>query len=72
VDFTRWPAVWRYALALAAVAVVVAIVLLSGGDDADSEPAGWYTVVVRIGAVALLAYGVLWLGGRLWKLRRRR
>jgi len=66
VDLRRLPALARYAVALAVLAVVVAIVLLVRPDT--GRPAGWYTAVVQVGAVALLVY----LAGRLlWWIRGR-
>jgi hypothetical protein len=55
VDFTTLPAVARYALALAVLAAVVALVLLARGNH-QTSPASWYTAVVRVGAVLLLVY----------------
>jgi membrane protease YdiL (CAAX protease family) len=69
VDLSRLSAPARYAVALAVLAAVVGIVLLvrAGGGGAD-EPAAWYTVLVKVGAVALLVY----LAGRLvWWARTR-
>jgi hypothetical protein len=71
VDFMRLPAIARYALALAILAVVVGLVLLVPGDHAGEEPAGWYTVVVRVGAVLLLLYAGIWMVRRVVKARRR-
>ncbi|MGW4063135.1 hypothetical protein ACWEGE_32960 [Amycolatopsis sp. NPDC004747] len=66
VDLRRLPAPARYAVALAVLAVVIAIVLLVG--PGTGRPAGWYSAVVSVGAVALLVY----LAGRLlWWLRGR-
>ncbi len=66
----RLPAAGRYALALAIVAVVVGLVLvLRAGDNVTSEPPVWYAVVVRVGAVVLLAYGALSLVRRLMRRR---
>ncbi|MFG1809669.1 hypothetical protein [Streptomyces sp. NPDC049040] len=68
VDLSRLPAAARYAVALAVVATVVGAVLLVRAGGGDDEPAGWYTAVVKVGAVALLVY----LAGRLvWWVRSR-
>jgi hypothetical protein len=69
IDFSRQPTVARYAVALVVLAVVVGLVLLVLEDGTPAEPAGWYTVVVRVATVLLLLYGLLWLARRL--LRRR-
>jgi hypothetical protein len=72
VDLTRLPTPWRYALAFAGLAVGVALALLLGdGASDDGQTAGWYTVLVRIGAVLLLAYGVFWIARRVIKARQR-
>jgi Na+/melibiose symporter-like transporter len=71
VDLMRLPAVWRYALALVVLAIVVALALLASGGDTSDQPSGWYGVVVRIGAIVLLAYCAFWLGRRVARGRRR-
>jgi ABC-type nickel/cobalt efflux system permease component RcnA len=71
VDFTQLPTIARYALALTVLAVVVGVVVVVRGDDASDEPAGWYTVVVRVGAILLLVYAGFWLIRRVKRSRQR-
>jgi hypothetical protein len=70
VDLTGLPAPARYALALAVVAVVVALAVTVPGHYPAGKAAGWYPIVVRCGAVLLLAYGGFRLGRRLLRARR--
>ncbi len=70
-DLTQLPAAARYAVAFAVLAVVVGLVMLTSRDDAPTQPAGWYTIVVRSGAVLLILYGAYWLARRLVHSRRR-
>ena len=65
VDLSRLPPVFRYGLALAVVAVVVLIVIMVAPPDA--APAGWYTVVVTVGALVVLVLGAGWLLRHLWR-----
>jgi peptidoglycan/LPS O-acetylase OafA/YrhL len=71
IDLARLPAAARYTVAFAVLAVVVGLVMLTSSDDAPTQPAGWYTVVVRIGAVLLILYCAYWLAQRLLRSRRR-
>jgi hypothetical protein len=72
VDFLGLPRWARYGLALVILAAVVGIVLLVRPDAGTAGPATWYTVLVRIGAVALLLFLLCWLGWRAARLVRRR
>lgn len=72
VDLTRLPAAARYALALAVLVLVTAVVLMVRGDETSMQPASWYTKVVWIGALALLLYAVIWVIQRVARLRRHR
>jgi peptidoglycan/LPS O-acetylase OafA/YrhL len=66
VDLTHLPAWIRYAIALIVLAAVIAIVLVVRGSG--RHVAGWYSVVVRVGAVGLLIYLVAWAA---WRITRR-
>jgi Kef-type K+ transport system membrane component KefB len=72
VDFTRLPAPAQYALALVILAVVVTLAVTAPGSHSASEPADWYTVVVRVGAVLLLLYTGFRLARRLLRIRQQR
>lgn len=72
IDLTCLPAAARYAVALAVLVIVTAMVFTTRGDETSTQPASWYTAVVSIGAVALLLYGVIWLVLRVATFRRRR
>jgi peptidoglycan/LPS O-acetylase OafA/YrhL len=72
VDLTRLPAPARYALALVILAVVVTLALTVPGHHPATEPAGWYTIAIRVGAVLLLLYAGVHLGRRLLLARRQR
>ncbi len=72
IDFTRLPAVPRFALAFAVLAVVIGLVLLARRDSAPAQPAGWYTWVVRVGAVGLLLCTAAWLVRQAIRMWRRR
>lgn len=52
------PAAVRYPLALAVVAIVVLLVLAVTPNGA--AVAGWYSVLVTVGAVVVLVLGVGW------------
>ena len=67
-DFAHLPTPAKYALALAVVAVVVAVVLLVNGGHATKRPVGWYTLLIQIGAVLLLLFAFAWLA---WHVARR-
>jgi ABC-type nickel/cobalt efflux system permease component RcnA len=71
-DLMRLPAWARYGIAFAVLAVVVGIVLLVRPDAASAQPATWYTVLVRIGGIALVAYVAGWLVWRAVRAARRR
>jgi hypothetical protein len=55
-DLRRLPTWARYAIALAVLAMVLAVVLLVRPDARTAGIPTWYLVVVRIGAVGLFAY----------------
>jgi hypothetical protein len=69
VDLRRLPAAQRYLIAVVLALAVVAVVLLVRRGRGWSEPVTWYAVAVRIGAIALLGYGVVRL---LWWIAHRR
>ena len=72
VDLTRLPAPARYALALVILAVVVALALTAPASHSASGPAGWYTIIVRFGAVLLLLYAGFRLARYLLRTWRQR
>jgi fatty acid desaturase len=55
VDLTKLPAIWRYGIALATVAVVVTIVFAVGPSH---TPAGW-AVPVLVWLVVLVLLGLM-------------
>lgn len=71
IDLSQLPAAARYAVAFAVLAVVIGLAMLTSSDDAPNQPAGWYTIVVRTGAVLLILYCAYWLTRRLLHSRRR-
>jgi uncharacterized membrane protein YozB (DUF420 family) len=58
-DLSDLPAAVRYPLALAVVAIVVVLVLAV--TPSGAPVAGWYRVLVTVGAVVVLVLGVGWL-----------
>jgi hypothetical protein len=72
VDLTRLPAPARYALALVILAAVVTLALTVPGHHPATEPAGWYTIAIRAGAVLLLLYAGFRLVRYLIRSRRQR
>ena len=71
VDLTRLPALLQVALAFCVVVAVVGIVLMVRADE-STDPATWYSVVVRIGAALLLVYAAFWLIRRVVSLHQDR
>ena len=71
VDLTRLPAPARYTLALVILAAVVTLALTVPGGHPATEPAGWYTIAVRVGAILLLLYAGFRLVRHLLRSRRR-
>ena len=72
VDLTRLPAPARYALALVILAAVVTLALTVPGRHPATEPAGWYTIAIRVGAVLLLLYAGFRLVRYVIRSRRQR